>query len=218
MIVVVASEKGGTGKTTISTNIAVIRAQNAADVLLIDADSQKSAFDFATVRDSEGHHPELTCSSITGMSISSELRKLSPKFDDVVVDVGGRDSSTLRSALLVADVLVVPFIASQFDTWGLERMDAIVGEVLTLNEKLRTIAFLNKVDTNPRISLVEEAMHFAKDLKHLNFSKDITVGYRVAFRRSVADGTAVTELAKAKKDPKATQEIVKLYEEIFKNA
>jgi len=218
MIVVVASEKGGTGKTTISTNLAVIRAQNAADVLLIDADSQRSAIDFATVRDSEGHHPELTCSSITGQGIGSELRKLTPKFDDIIVDVGGRDSSTLRSSLLVADVLVVPFIASQFDTWGLERMNSIVGEVLPLNEKLRTIAFLNKVDTNPRIGLVEEATNFATELKHLIFFKTITVGYRVAFRRSIADGMAVTELSKTKKDIKAIQEIVSLYHEVFKNA
>lgn len=218
MIIVVASEKGGTGKTTISTNLAVIRAQNAADVLLIDADSQRSAIDFATVRDSEGHHPELTCSSITGQGIGSELRKLAPKFDDIIVDVGGRDSSTLRSSLLVADVLVVPFIASQFDTWGLERMNSIVGEVLPLNEKLRTIAFLNKVDTNPRIGLVEEATNFATELKHLIFLKTISIGYRVAFRRSIADGMAVTELSKSKKDIKAIQEIVGLYHEVFKDA
>ena len=218
MIVVIASEKGGTGKTTVSTNLAVIRAQNAADVLLIDADSQRSAIDFATVRNLEGHHPELTCSSITGQGIGSELRKLAPKFDDIIVDVGGRDSSTLRSSLLVADVLVVPFIASQFDTWGLERMDSIVGDVLPLNERLRTIAFLNKVDTNPRIALAEEAINFAVELKHLTFLKAIMVGYRVAFRRSVADGMAVTELSKAKKDPKAIQEIINLYQEVFKDA
>lgn len=218
MIVVVASEKGGTGKTTVSTNLAVMRSQNAADVLLIDADSQRSAFDFATVRDSEGHQPELTSSSITGQGIASELRKLAPKFDDIIVDVGGRDSSTLRSSLLVADVLVVPFIASQFDTWGLERMDAIVGEVLHLNEKLKTIAFLNKVDTNPRISLAEEATTFATELKHLTFYKIITLGYRVAYRRSVADGMGVTELSKTKKDLKAIQEINNLYQEVFKDA
>jgi chromosome partitioning protein len=119
---------------------------------------------------------------------------------------------------LVADVLVVPFIASQFDTWGLERMDAIVGEVLHLNEKLRTIAFLNKVDTNPRIALVEEATNLATELKHLTFHKAITIGYRVAFRRSVADGMAVTELSKSKKDSKAIQEIINLYQEVFKDA
>lgn len=109
MIAVVASVKVGTGKTTISTNLAVIRAQNASDVLLIDADTQKSAFDFCVVREEEGHQPEITSSLITGKSTGSELKKLEPKFDDIVVDVGGRDALTLRSYLLVANVLIVPF-------------------------------------------------------------------------------------------------------------
>ena len=216
MIVVIASEKGGTGKTTIATNLSVLRAQNGADVLLIDADPQRSAFDFATVREEEAHQPKLTCSSIVGRGIGSELRKLSAKFDDVFVDVGGRDSSTLRSALLVADVLVVPFLPSQYDTWGIERMDMLVGEVLELNEKLRTIAFLNKIDTNPKVDLSDEAQIFAKEFHHLSY-KPINIGYRVAFRRSVADGMGVTEL-NARKDHKAILEINKLYEEVFKNA
>lgn len=216
MIIVIASEKGGTGKTTISTNLAVMRAQNGADVLLIDADPQRSAFDFATVREEEKHQPTLTCSSIVGRGIGSELRKLSTKFDDVFVDVGGRDSSTLRSSLLVADILVVPFLPSQYDTWGIERMDLLVGEVLELNENLRTLAFLNKIDTNPKVDLTEEASIFASEFQNLTY-KPITIGYRVAFRRSVAEGLAVTEL-RARKDNKAVFEINKLYEEVFTNA
>lgn len=216
MIIVVASVKGGTGKTTLSTNLAVIRAQNASDVLLVDSDTQKSAFDFSAVREEEGHNPEITSSAITGKSTGSELRKLSPKFDDIIVDVGGRDTSTLRSVLLVADVLVVPFLPSQFDAWALDLMNSLIGEVLPLNEKLRVIPILNKVDTNPRIDLTGEASSFAEELEHINFS-NITIGYRVAFRRSVADGLAVTEL-KSKKDQKAVSEIFSLYEEVFKDA
>jgi chromosome partitioning protein len=216
MIVVVASEKGGTGKTTIATNLAVTRAQNASDVLVVDADPQRSAMDFVTVREEEGHTPELTCSAIFGRGIGAELRKLNPKFDDIIVDVGGRDSTTLRSALLTADVLVVPFLPSQYDTWGIELMDGLVGEVLSMNDKLRTIAFLNKVDTNPRIGLSDEASHFAAEFKNLKFNK-VTIGYRVAFRRSVADGLAVTEL-KSSRDQKAINEIQSLYKEVFQNA
>ena len=216
MIIVVASVKGGTGKTTISSNLAVIRAQNASDVLLIDADTQKSAFDFSVVREEEGHQPEITCTAITGKSTGSELRKLEPKFDDIIVDVGGRDTSTLRSALLVADVLVVPFLPSQLDAWALDLMNTLIGEVIQLNQKLRVIPILNKVDTNPRVALTEDASTFAEDLENIDFS-NINIGYRVAFRRSVADGLAVTEL-KNRKDAKAILEIKGLYEEVFSHA
>lgn len=216
MIIVIASIKGGTGKTTISTNLAIFRAQNASDVLLIDADSQKSAFDFSAVREEEGHSPELTCSTIIGRSTGAELRKLAPKFDDIIVDVGGRDSSTLRSAILVADTLVVPFLPSQLDVWALDHMNNLIGEVLQLNENLRVVAFLNKVDTNTKVNLSEEASNFAAEFEHLKLTK-ITVGYRVAFRRAVADGLAVSEL-KNRKDLKANKEIQNLYKEVFKDA
>jgi chromosome partitioning protein len=216
MIVVVASIKGGTGKTTISTNLAIIRAQNSSDVLLVDADSQRSASDFASVRELEGHAPEITSITITGRSAGAELRRFIPKFDDIIVDVGGRDSSTLRSVLLVADVLVIPFLPSQYDAWALEHMNALIGDVKTLNEKIRAISFINKLDTNPKIDLSNEATVHASEFENITFS-NITIGYRVAFRRSVADGLAVTEL-KSKKDPKAISEIKKLYGEVFKDA
>lgn len=215
MIIVVASIKGGTGKTTIATNLAIFRAQNASDVLLVDADSQKSASDFCAVRNEEGVSPDLTCSIITGRTLNSELAKLAPKFDDIVVDVGGRDGTTLRSAMLAADVLVVPFLPSQLDAWALAQMEGLVEEVETLNDKLRTVAFLNKVDTNPRIQLADEATKFAEETK-IHFC-DVHVGYRVAFRKAVAEGLAVNEV-KNRKDAKAVNEMKQLYKEVFKDA
>tara|TARA_Y100000588_G_C14281118_1_gene937217 strand:- start:8464 stop:9114 length:651 start_codon:yes stop_codon:yes gene_type:complete len=215
MIIVVASIKGGTGKTTISTNLALMRAHNASDVLLVDADTQKSATDFCAVRDEEGHQPELTCTALTGRSTHSELIKLTPKFDDIIIDVGGRDSTTLRSALLAADVLVVPFLPSQLDAWALTQIQNLYEEVTVLNDKLRVVSFLNKVDTNPRIHLSEDASDFA-EASSLNYT-GIQIGYRVSFRKAVAEGMGVTEM-KSRRDPKAVQEMTKLYDEVFKDA
>ncbi|AIL66135.1 Plasmid partitioning protein ParA (plasmid) [Rickettsiales bacterium Ac37b] len=215
MIIVVGSEKGGTGKTTIATNLSIIRAQNGCDVLLVDADPQKSSTDFASVRDAEGHQPEISCTSITGKILGSELRKLRDKYDDIIVDVGGRDSASLRSALLEADIMVIPFLPSQFDVWSMERLDLVIGEAKTMNEELKTIAFLNKVDSYPNSQLVEDASKLSTELSNINFSK-IKVGYRVSFRRSVAEGQAVTEVTK--KDEKSITEIMNLYKEVFKNA
>lgn len=216
MVVVVAGIKGGTGKTTIAVNLAVIRAQNASDVLLIDADPQNSAYDFAMVREEEALSPEIVSCSMAGKGLDSEVRKLINKFDDIIIDVGGRDSSTLRSALLIADVLAVPIIPSQLDSWVAQGMNDIVGEVKEWNNKLNAIVFLNKIDTNPKIGLTAETIDFLKEFKHLKYV-DANIGYRVAFRKSVAGGMAVTEL-KNKKDTKSVTEIKKLYQEIFKYA
>ena len=195
-----------------------MRAKNASDVLLVDTDPQRSAMDFVTVREEEGHSPEITCTAVIGRGIGAELRKLKPKFDDIIVDVGGRDTSTLRSSLLIADVLVVPFTPSQYDTWGVERMDVILDDVLALNDKLRTIAFINRDDTNPKILLSTEASRLAADLKNLDF-KSFRICDRVAYRRSVADGLAVTELkVKGKSEHKAIEEMNILYKEVFEDA
>lgn len=215
MIIVVGSEKGGTGKTTIATNLAIIRAQKGSDVLLLDSDPQGSSIDFARVRDTEGHQPEISCSSITGKILISELRKLRDKYDDIIVDVGGRDSISLRSALLEADIIIIPFLPSQFDLWSMERLDLVIGEAKQLNEKLKTLAFLNKVDSNPNSQLVEDASRLSADLTNIKLS-EIKVGYRVSFRRSVAEGQAVTEVGK--KDDKSILEIMKLYNEVFQDA
>ena len=215
MIVVVASEKGGTGKTTVATNLAVMRSINRFEVLLVDADTQGSSQDFAAVRSQEGHQPEIVCSSIFGRGIASELRKLRSRFDTIVVDVGGRDSITMRGALLVADFVLVPFLPSQLDVWSVEKMDVLIGEVVSLNENLKTFAFLNKVDSNPKMGLTPEAANFAKDFKNLRLI-DVKIAYRVAYRRAVAEGMGVTEIEK--KDKKANEEMSNLYSEVFKNA
>lgn len=214
MIIVVANEKGGTGKTTLATNLAVYRAINASDVLLVDADPQNSCRDFVAVRDEEAHQPTVTCASITGKSLAGELRKMEHKFDDIVVDVGGRDSTSMRSALLAADVVLIPFSPSQLDAWSLEKMDQLIHDVKQLNENLIALSVINRADTNPKIILSNEASDFADELENIEFL-NLRVGDRVAYRRAVAEGLAVTELPSSKRDAKAISEIKNLYNEVF---
>jgi chromosome partitioning protein len=212
MIVVLASEKGGTGKTTLSTNLAILRAQAGGDVLLVDADSQRSAMDFVAVRAQAPLLPPLSCVSLPGETLDSELRKRAQKHRDILVDAGGRDTPVLRKALLAADILVIPFLPSQLDVWGLERMNDIIGKALLVRSPLRAFSVLNRVDGNPKVALKEEAMAIARELPHLPFS-GLTLGDRVIFRKCIADGLAVTEAAK--KDAKAIEEITKVYRKVF---
>lgn len=212
MIVVVANEKGGVGKTTLAANLAILRAQQDAKVLVVDADPQGSISEFFRVRTDEGHEPSLTCVAIAGRGVSSEVRKLVPNFSDVVIDVGGRDTAAFRSALLIADVLLVPFLPGQFDAWSLETVDALVDEAQALNQGMKALMVMNKTDTNPRVGLAGEVGEFAEELKNLTLLP-VRVGYRVAYRRSAAEGQAVNEIGK--KDSRATQEMRDLYKEVF---
>ena len=100
MVIIIASEKGGTGKTTMCTNLAVMRAKKGSDVLLIDADPQKSSADFVDVRNEEGNLPDITCSSIIGRSIKSEVQKIQPKFDDIFIKGEDTDLVVLTSEIV----------------------------------------------------------------------------------------------------------------------
>ena len=51
MIVLIGGEKGGTGKTTLATNLVVERTNEVGDILLIDADKQMTASHWCSVRE-----------------------------------------------------------------------------------------------------------------------------------------------------------------------
>lgn len=212
-IYVVAAEKGGCGKTTVATNLAIMRATAGRDVLMVDADPQRSASEFFFVRQEEGLLPAVTCVGVTGKGLAAEIRKLQPKYEDIIIDVGGRDSSGLRSALMVAEVLVVPFLPGQYDIWSLESMNDLLEDALPLNPGMKCLAVMNKADTNNKIHLADEALVLVTSCKNLVLLEN-RLCYRVAYRRSSAEGRAVGELARC--DGKALAEMKILYAEVFK--
>jgi chromosome partitioning protein len=212
MIVAVATEKGGVGKSTIAVNLAIYRAQQGHEVLLVDADPQGSVGEFVKIRDDENVLPMITCVAITGRSVSSEIRKLESKYETIVIDTGGRDSAGLRSSLITANTLIVPFLPGQFDLWAVENMNKLIEDAIILNPDLRALALLNKCDSNPLIEMSDDAIKYAKEQPNLHVL-DVKFGYRITYRRSVAEGRAVNELDK--KDPKAIIEMDRLYKEVF---
>lgn len=211
MIVVCGGIKGGSGKTTVATNLAVMRALAGADVLLIDADDQETSFDFTVLRNErrEGN-AGYTCIKLTGAALRTETLRLSEKYQDIVIDTGGRDTTSQRAALSVADVLLVPFVPRSFDVWTLEKVARVVGEVRALNSKLIAYAFLNRADARGQDN--EEAATVIRDTEALTFL-DTPLGTRKAFANAGAIGLCVSELLP--NDPKATGEITTLLERVL---
>jgi chromosome partitioning protein len=109
MIVCIGGIKGGTGKTTVATNLACIAAGQGSDVLLVDADEQESAYDFTMLR--KEYHPDAktyTCIKLTGKAVRSEILQLKSKYDHIIIDTGGRETTSQRAALSVSNILLVP--------------------------------------------------------------------------------------------------------------
>src|ERR1700740_3458116 len=93
-IVAVGNVKGGVGKTTLAVNLTICEALRGQDVLLVDGDEQGTARAFTQVRFEELGKPGYTAVSLHGAEIRTQVRQLRSKYQRIVVDVGGRDTSS----------------------------------------------------------------------------------------------------------------------------
>jgi chromosome partitioning protein len=210
MILVAGGGKGGSGKSTIATNLAIMRSQHY-DVLLVDADDQETAADFTVLRNStHDGGAGYTCVKLTGPAVRTELERLASKYEDIIVDAGGRDTVSQRAALVVADLLLVPFVPRSFDIWTLDTVAGLIQEIRTVNLSLRALAFINRGDTSGGYNA--EAGDMIRDKEELVYLNTPIIN-RKAFGRAAEQGRAVTEIRPS--DPKAVQEITALYHAIF---
>jgi chromosome partitioning protein len=213
MIVLIGGEKGGTGKTTLATNLAAKRARAGRDVLLIDTDAQGSANYWAQNRDeSEARPRRVACVQKFGKGLRAEVEDLARRYQDIVIDAGGRDSVELRAALVVAEKAYIPIQPSQFDIWTLDRMDGLVDGAQGFNPDLRAWVVISRVSTNPSVHESQDAQEILADFAHLALS-GVLVRDRIAYRKAARDGLCVDELKP--KDPKASEELEALYQEVF---
>src|SRR5713101_9995907 len=136
MILVIGGTKGGSGKTLLATSLTVLRAVTGQDVLLIDADEQGSAMDFTRQRQRrrEGE-AGYTAIQTREVDVAVQVRRMAPKYGDIIIDVGGRDTASQRAALAVADRLLIPFPPTSVDLWTAETEGMMMKEARTLNQK-----------------------------------------------------------------------------------
>jgi chromosome partitioning protein len=211
MIVVLAHTKGGVGKSTLAVNMTVVRSRLGRDVLLVDADEQGTATDFTTLRSEQLGQPDYTAVSLSGASVRTQVLQLRSKYEDIIIDAGGRDTAGLRAALTVTDVALVPFQPRSFDLWTLEKMVALLTEAQEYRQTpLRAVAILNFFDPTGRDNLVAaEVLTGNQMISYLH----TPIGRRKAFPNAAAEGRAVCELKP--QDPKATAEIAALVHAVF---
>lgn len=212
MILTVGNIKGGVGKTTLAVNLAIARAMAGRDVLLIDADSQRSALDFTNLRTSQLGQPGYTAVALDGADMRAQVRQLSPKYDDVIIDAGGRDSSSLRASLLVAEVVLIPIQPRSLDLWAIEQTAELVKDARIVNADLDALVVINAADAQGLDN--EQAADYVRELSVLRLL-DVTIGRRKAFANAVAQGRSVLELSPRDKDPKAANELAGLVDAVY---
>jgi chromosome partitioning protein len=205
MILTVGNIKGGVGKTVLAVNIAAAMAQRGLDVLLIDGDEQASAAMFAQVRADAGAKPEFTTIQLQGAAIRQQARQLRDKYDEIVIDVGGRDTGSLRAALTITDAVLIPFQPRSVDLWAAGQIAALVAEAREVNGALKAYSVINIADPvgkdNEDAAAVLAGLEFIKPLP-------VTIVRRKAFPNAFSLGLGVGELVP--RDQKAADELLSI--------
>jgi chromosome partitioning protein len=222
MIILIGGEKGGTGKTTIATNLAAMRAIEIGsdNLLLADADKQQTATLWCSTRNlSENVKTKITSVQKTG-DISQDIESLNKKYSDVIIDAGGYDSFELRSGMLVADLLISPFRAGQFDIWTMSKMNEHIKRAKLLNPKLKVLILLSQASFQPQLKKneIKDMLDYLEEFPDLILMDTVLVT-RQAYRKSAILGQSVLELLHDKTsgvvDKNAESELKQLYAEIF---
>jgi len=213
MILVVGGIKGGVGKSTLASNLAVLAARDGQDVLLVDGDSQETTMTWAAARgDRETVSTDrVTTVALVGKGVRDELRRLKPKYETIIIDAGARDTTTQRSALTVADTVLLPFAPRGPDLWTIDAAVELVGEIRAVNEGLRAVALINRADPIGNDNAEAEAA-FAEHAEALEVAP-CRIGNRMGIAQAHLMGLAATEMVKP--DQKAVAELDALFRYVF---
>jgi chromosome partitioning protein len=218
MVVLIGGIKGGTGKSTIATNLAALREEKMQqkNVLLVDTDDQGSTADWAYYR-SEAGIDGIECIQLFDKRIISEIRTKKERYSDIIIDAGGRDSAELRHSMSVSDVMIVPVRASQYDLNTIDLVDEMVEQTKIINPELRVVAVINNFPNHSRLTEGTEAIEFLKKSENISVA-DFIIHERISFSRSGKEGLGVNEMKNdngSLADPKAVAELQKLYEVVY---
>ena len=210
-IILIGSEKGGVGKTSLSFNLAVLRAKAGYEVLLVDCDKQASSSMWNSMRSEGGFEPLVVCAQKYGR-IGLDLIQFRAKFD-VIVDAGGADSVELRQAIAVADKWVIPVTPSQLDIFSMAKMAQLLSDVKERAGRTPdTWVVLNAI--SPSTKEAEEARELLGDNEMMPVM-EAQLTNRVAMRRAVMGGCGVIELTGKNANEAAVSEMKSFYEEVF---
>ena len=205
MIISVQNQKGGVGKTTIAVHISHALALRGGRILLVDADPQGSARDWAAARASELPF------SVVGLdrpTIHRDLPAIAKSYSHVVIDGPPRVSDLARSAIMASNIVLIPVQPSPYDIWATEKVISLIKEASVYKDWLKSVFVVNRKIVNTSIGRdVAEALS-GYQIPVLKSA----ICQRVAFAESATIGCTVLET-----EPKgaAAAEIRALVEELI---
>ena len=188
MITVIGSLKGGSGKSTVTFNLAVWLALAERRVAVIDADPQATLTDVLEVRREEGFEPMVDRLDTAQLQYGDAF----DDYDEVLIDVGTASMDSLKLAISICDRLLVPVPPSQADIWSTQRFLRFIDAVKS-GKGPEVLGFINRGDTHRSVRESDEAAAALVSLPGIRYLKP-RLAQRTVFRRAFSEGLAVFEL------------------------
>jgi len=191
VITVIANLKGGSGKSTVTFNLAIWLKLKGEEVVAYDLDPQQTLCDVAQIRKEDAIEPELVVKKTADEDIYENLNSHACH---VLVDVGAANMHAMKKAIGIADRVLIPVQPSQPDVWATQRFINIVNESCGEKTKPELVAFLNRADTHHSVTESDEAEEALTMLGSLNVIPK-RLCQRTNFRRALSEGLSIFELS-----------------------
>ena len=187
MILSFLNQKGGVGKSTLSTNAADYLHHQGWKTLLIDADPQATTSDWAALRE-EMPFPVI---SLARNNMAQEILAHAQNYDRVVVDGPPRAEALSRAVIIASDLIVIPIEPSGASDWASQTTIQQVQQARPYKEDLKSVFLVSRIIVNTVISRsIRE--HVAD---HGIPVLESTVANRVPFAEALTMGKTIFEWA-----------------------
>lgn len=192
MIIALANQKGGCGKTTVALHLAATMAAAGHNVAVLDADPQGSAAEWVATADDDTPWPfPVIGIAAAGSKAHREIRQHLATYDDLVIDCPpSANAETTQSIFLVSSLVIAPVLPSGTDVRAVDAIASLAEQARNLRESA------GEADALPMVCLVNQYMpgrilasQVREALAEVAPVLDTTIGQREAYRQASAVGT-----------------------------